>query len=333
MLAVKIHNLFSQADVMNITSADLPVFATEGYLKSKSSLFGWLVSDSFILPYIIDRRLVFKRLVFTSSPINIHGENSLDEALFLQEAIKKLKEENICDFISKAQSNSVFKNVPNGLNTVPWGTYVLDLHQSKEQLISNYHKKHRNVIKKAEKSGVSVVFDDSIDVIYYNIKQTLDRQKSPYFPSIDFLNKLHKNIPNNVLFASAYYEGKLQGTAVVLFDSNCGYYLYGGSIPKPLTGSVNYLQHCIILHLQNLGVTKYDFVGARIHVQPNSKFEGIQRFKSRFGCNLVEGYAFNVIFSPVKFKLFNIAVKLYLKFKGIKYCDPIEQLIKESKIK
>lgn len=330
MSSIIINNLTKQVDVSKITGIELPVFATEGYLKAKSKNFGWLVSESFILPYIIDEKLIFKRLIFTSTPISLLDVSGVQEALFMAEVINFLKNNKFCDFIGKAQSNCVFKNVPENVNTVPWGSYFLDLTLLETDIVSGYHKKHRNVIKKAEKEGALVVFNDSIDVIYNNIKATLERQNSPYFPSLSFITNLKNNLPNNLLLASVYQGDVLQGTAIVLFDGECGYYLYGGSAAKPATGSVNYLQHRIMLHLKSLGLSKYDFVGARMNVEPGSKFEGIQRFKSRFGCQLDSGYAFNVVFSPVKFKMYNFAVKSFLRIKGIEYIDPIVQLNNEA---
>lgn len=55
--------------------------------------------------------------------------------------------------------------------------------------------------------------------------------------------------------------------------------------------------------------------------------EGIQRFKSRFGATLTEGYAFRVVFSPYKFIVFQLMIRLYFVLKGWKkYMDPIDQL-------
>ena len=330
MSKIKVRNVSNQAEVISKLGRELPVFSKEDYLKAKSSIYGWLISDVFILPYIIDKKIIFKRLIFTSTPINFAGNENEDEAMFLRAVIIYLEENKLCDFVGKAQSNCVFKKVPKEINTVPWGSYILNLQQSESELIDGYHKKNRNVIRKAEKEGVKVVFSDSINTVHGNIKETLKRQNSPYFPSLSFLKNLQRDIPDNLLLAAVYKDNSLQGTAVVLYDDKCGYYLYGGSSPQPFTGSVNFLQHCIILHLKSLGLSNYDFVGARLRVEPGSKFEGIQRFKSRFGSELDEGYAFNVIFSTVKFKLYNFAVKSYFFFKGMKYSDPIAQLVEEE---
>ena len=71
--------------------------------------------------------------------------------------------------------------------------------------------------------------------------------------------------------------------------------MYGGSVEKPYSGSLNLLQFEAMKFLQSRGVREYDLVGARIKVEQGSKYEGIQRFKSRFGARLVQGYAFRTI--------------------------------------
>lgn len=38
---------------------------TKNYLKIKSTKYGWLVNDKFILPFFIDKHLIFKRMLFT----------------------------------------------------------------------------------------------------------------------------------------------------------------------------------------------------------------------------------------------------------------------------
>jgi hypothetical protein len=67
-------------------------------------------------------------------------------------------------------------------------------------------------------------------------------------------------------------------------------------------------------------------MGARSCVEKGSKFEAIQKFKSRFGMHLKKGYAFRVVIHPLKFFLFNITVKSYFKLKGSSYVDPIDSI-------
>ncbi len=308
----------------------MPVLGSEEYLKIKSPVYGWIVDENFILPFFLDKRLVFTRMVFTNEPIakkdNLTIEN---EKKILNEMVEFVRKQKICDFIYKAQSNVVFNTCPEGAECVEWGTYLKDIQMNDEELLMSFHSKHRNVIRKALKEGVEIKVTDNVDVIYENIKETLKRQNSIHYPSKDYLKKLAA-LKENALFLTAEYKRKIQGSAVIIYDKNRAYYMYGGSIQRPLTGSVNLLQYEAMKILRDKGVKKYDFVGARINPPKNSKYEGIQRFKQRFGAELKEGYAFRYVYKPFKFKMFNLISKLYLKSKGYDYIDPIDS-IKGSK--
>ena len=56
--------------------------------------------------------------------------------------------------------------------------------------------------------------------------------------------------------------------------------------------------------MKERGVKYYDFVGARINPDEGSKYEGIQRFKSRFGGELKKGYLWKMPLNKFKYKLF-----------------------------
>ena len=307
-------------------NCDLPILGSEKYLKIKSNNYGWLVDENFILPFFIDKRLIFTRMVFTYGLIS--EKNNLtkeDEKIFLNKMIKFLKKQNICDFIYKAQSNVIFDICPDGADCVKWGSYIKNIELDDEKLLMSFHSKHRNVIRKAIKENVKVKITDNVDLIYKNIKETLKRQNSIHYPSKEYLQKL-SDLKNNTLFLIAEYNNNIQGSAVIIYDTQKAYYMYGGSIQRPLTGSVNLLQYEAMKILRDKGVKEYDFVGARINPPKNSKYEGIQRFKQRFGSELKEGYTFRYVFHPLKFKLFNIISSLYLRTKGYKYIDPIDSI-------
>ena len=57
-------------------------------------------------------------------------------------------------------------------------------------------------------------------------------------------------------------------------------------------------------------VRKYSFVGCRIQEDADSKYHGIQRFKQRFGGELIVGKMFKVILNPGKYRLFQILQKM-----------------------
>jgi hypothetical protein len=304
------------------------VFASEEYLSAQSSKYGWLVSDGFVLPFYLENILIFRRLIFTSAPICRSDQPPKLSAMqdFLDSAVSALDRNRLCDFISKPQSNAVFQVAPKRAVYCHWGTYETRIDRSDDVLLKSFHSKHRNVINKAKRDGVIVKSILDLRVVQQNIRETLLRQRLPFFPSLTFIQRLCARLPGQILTLGAFHNGQLQGVALVPFDAERGYYLYGGSIENPYGGSLNLLQFEVMRRLRDKGVLFYDFVGARINVEEGSKYEGIQRFKLRFGADLQKGFAFRVVFSPFKFALFSFLVKVYFALRGLSYVDPIDKL-------
>lgn len=307
-----------------LPKSDLSILATEAYLRIKAKDYGWFCNENYIMPFFIDTKLhFFNRLVITYGPIQVIGGKE-DEKGFLNDVCYYLDTHRVCDHIAKPQANVVFNNYPDKAEVIPWGSYIVDLSLSDDDLLASFHVKHRNVIRKAIKDGVVIENNATIEDVSHWIKETLSRQKV-HAPSLGYYKKLKENIPNNVGFYIAKLNDKIEGCAVIVYDENCGYYMYGGSCSKPHTGSLNYLQYEIMRDLKMKGVKKYDLVGARIVYNENSKYAGIQRFKSRFASDEVTGYSFRYIVNPFKFRLFSIAVRFYGLLSGFRYTDTIEQ--------
>ena len=134
------------------------------------------------------------------------------------------------------------------------------------------------------------------------------------------------NSPNfNIICAVSLKNNIIQGGALIPWNKNCGYYLYGGSINKPHAGSMNHLQWEIILKLKHLEVSHYDFVGARLNPKKGSKLEGIQRFKSRFGSELSLSYLWKYDYN--KFKKLLYTTSFFLKSRKFQK-DIVDEEIK-----
>jgi len=54
----------------------------------------------------------------------------------------------------------------------------------------------------------------------------------------------------------------------------------------------------------------YDFVGVRIEPETGSKQEGLKNYKERFGGRLVRGYMWKYSIRPIKFLMYNMAVRI-----------------------
>jgi hypothetical protein len=300
----------------------LPIFATKEFLQTKSSNFGWFVNDDFILPFYIDKRAIFSKLVFTTQSIVL--DTNCNEKKFLDEVVKKSKDLNV-DYISQPLANSLFQSIPTNSKYIEWGSYIIDLSKSEDEILKSMHSKHRNVIRKAKKDGVIVEENKDTQTIFDNIKETMIRQNRAY-PS---MRELEKMKPFSKFYV-AIKDNIVQGCAVLPYNKYGSLYLYGGSISKPYTGSLNLMHYQAMCNLKKEGVKQYDFMGARANVEKNSKLEGIQRFKSRFGGDLRRGYLWKYELNPLKVKLIYTLQTIKAKINNKEYLgDAIDQ---ESKV-
>jgi lipid II:glycine glycyltransferase (peptidoglycan interpeptide bridge formation enzyme) len=232
-----------------------------------------------------------------------------DEKSFLNSAVDYFRSKG-ADMIIPATTNTIFRTYPDGAVAAPYGSYVVDLTQSEETLWNNLHSKHRNVIRNAAKKGVEVRSGlEYMDSAYELVRDTLKRSKLGFI-SFEAFKRFVLGLSENVKIFVADHEGIAQGCAVVPFSNYCAYYLYGGSIPKPLTGATNLLQWEAIRLFRRCGIKRYDFVGVRINPERESKQEGLMTFKQRFGGRLFEGYMWKYCLHPVKYGAYSMAVRL-----------------------
>jgi hypothetical protein len=304
----------------------LSICASEGYLSSYSDDYGWLSDQdsNLFIPFRVRERLSFRELVFEcdvdsfieSSPVSVEEKRE-----FLKDAVRYAREVMKIDNIAQPPSHAVFQVAPVNSISVPFGSYRIDLSQSSDDMWNNVHSKHKNVIRKSEKSGVVVKSGiEHLDVAAELVSETLKRSglKSHY------AERLSKKLSDHIAAYICEHDGKLQGSAIFLFSKKGALYMWGGSIDSPFTGAVNFLHWNAIRDFKNMGVKCYDFVGARINPVPGSKTEGLQRFKSRFGASLYQGYLWKY---PMSWKCgcYSILRKYYLRMNGRSADDVIDQ--------
>jgi lipid II:glycine glycyltransferase (peptidoglycan interpeptide bridge formation enzyme) len=83
--------------------------------------------------------------------------------------------------------------------------------------------------------------------------------------------------------------------------------------------------------MKTKGVKEYDFVGARLSDITNTKLEGIQNFKKRFGSELVKGYLWKLDIDKTKCKTYDSLLKIKCKLKGTKFPkDIIDQELSKA---
>lgn len=312
----------------SLIKCKLPIIATPEYFKILAAHdYGYILDGKFVLPYYIKKKSFFTYMFFTTGVLSNDFISKCDEEFFLTSMIHFVKSEKIADFILMNHVTALFKYSPVGSKSCNFGSYVIDLSLSENILFNNLHTKHRNVIKKAMKDGISIFHGmEYKDVCIQLIQDTMLRQGiTP--PSADYYSRIGDSLKKYCDYWIALdINGNPQGSAILVWSEGAfAYYLFGGSCKNPHTGAINLLQWEAILKMKERGVLKYDFVGARISPEAGSKYEGIQRFKSRFGGELIQGYLWKMPLNNIKYNLYVFMVSIRNILRGRRIKDIIDQ--------
>ena len=313
---------------------ELPFFAQEKYLSSKSPEYGWFNSENFLLPFKIYKTYIFKRIIFTTGVIQKKIMNLDEEKNFLNDVISHIKKHNLCDFIHKPHPAAIFNTYPKNSNPFKWASYVLKIESCLDSMIDKMaSSSQRRNARKAIKEGVKVELTDNAEEVYNLCNDTLLRQKIQL--SIDkneFMTQFEKFHPHNMLMFKATYNNKTEGAIVIFKDKNNAYAEYSGSIPQPRYGLMKVLDLYALKYLaDNHNIKTFDLIGAIPDIKEDSKEARFQKSKRDLGAELKKGYQFSLIINPFKYMLFNFLLKTNFKLKGIEYEDPIERSKRLSK--
>ncbi len=294
----------------------LSIYASESFLKAVGDEYGWIggIDDSgklrCVLPYTVIRKAIFRMVRFRVETIPLGEEIEVEkERLFLNSAVEFFRSTG-ADMIIPATTNTIFRTYPDGAVVAPYGTYIIDLSLPEKILWSNLSASHRRKVRLAMKQGVQIRSGmEHIEIAYTLVWNTFKRSAIP-FMNYDAFKCMVSGLDENVKIFVADYQSVVQGCVVIPYSSHSAYYVYGGSIPEPITGAMNLLHWEAIRQFRALGVKRYDFVGVRINPEKGSKQEGLKMFKQRFGGQLVQGYMWKYSLHWLKFSAYSLAVRL-----------------------
>lgn len=295
---------------------DLSIYASEKFLKTVGDEYGWIGGFDAsgylrcILPYTIIKKAIFRMARFRVETIPLGEELALDEEkIFLNKTVELLRSIG-ADMIIPATTNTIFRTYPDGAIAAPYGTYIIDLTQPKDNIFRSFSSSHRRKVRLAKKKDIQIKNGlGHCETAYTLIRDTFKRSSIPFMDYRDF-NRMVKNLGENVKILIAEHKGRVQGCVVIPFSKHSAYYVYGGSIPEPITGATNLLHWEAIQQFRELGVKRYDFVGVRINPEGGSKQEGLKIFKERFGGKFLQGYIWKYSIKPMKFAVYSVAVRL-----------------------
>lgn len=307
------------------------VYYSKGYeniRKNHGDYPVFFFNDTFLWVVFVNKKLIFVNALLPTEPVKIRDGKNGDLKKFLNEASRIMKEKLKLHWIGPVQNQAIFESKPDECVAIPFGNFVVDLSLDEEQLWNNVHSKHRNVIRKAEKDGLTLRSGNTIDMIdEYLVMDALTwarSNKKSY--TKDAVLELIQNCRENITIYIVDKSGVNQGGAIFFYNKVMSYYLYGASIDKPSPGAMNFLHWNAMLDMKKTGVKNYSFVGCRINEDYDSKYHTIQRFKERFGGELIEGYMFKCIYNRNMYMLFRLLKNIK---SGNKFNTPMDIIDQE----
>ena len=293
------------------------------YTQARHEKIYYLWDNRYILSIRVKKVFIFRSGLLDSEPFSLTSDNFLNyEKAFMNRCCEYIKKNNLLDWI-QSEISANFLVYPNKAVVYGAGNYILDIeNHTEEELFEKLHSKNRNMVRRGQREGVTVLRKG--DNLIHDYKQVEDQvwARNKQAPrSMEYYNKISEYMPNTSSCAVAYKDDIPEAGAIFLYTKAMGYYHHGASKTKPTPGAHNYLIWDEILYLKSLGVRKICFVGYRREKEAclNSKALGIQKFKERFGGDVLLTYSFKYEFNRTKYKLYRIANWIINKEK-IKDC-------------
>lgn len=294
----------------------LSIYASESFLKAVGDEYGWLggMDDSgklrCVLPYTVIRKAIFRMVRFRVETIPMgEGFDVEEERSFLNSTIEYFRSIG-ADMIIPASTNTIFRTYPDGADAAPYGSYIIDLRQPEDILWKNINRKYRQNINTALKNGVTIRSGiEYLDATYKSVRDTFKRSKLPFMNHESF-KRFVLGLGENGKIMVVDYQGVAQSHVVFGFSNYCAYAIYAGNIANLHQGANKLIYWEAIRLFKQLGVTRYDFVGARIDPEKGSKQEEINSFKKRYGAELIQGYMWKYSLHPLKYRLYCLAARL-----------------------
>ena len=291
------------------------IYFSEAYIKSYETVDitaeAFVYTDnnrnSFIFPYLRQDIKDFNKLWDFETPYGYGGPiSSTNDTTFLEKVWKQFiayaKESKcIAGFI---RFDPIAKNIElmedsSFATFFDRHTVAIDLTLSPEDIFSKeIHSKHRNVIRKAEKSGLEFVIDRNFE--YFNdfisiYTATMDRLDADEFYYFDraYYKKIIDGLKKNSFLSVVLLNGEVISIAMIMFDDLYGHYHLAGSKKEFLKYSPNnFLLYKTALYLKKLGKVQFHIGGGTSSDESNSLF----KFKKRFSKSLQDFYIGKKVF-------------------------------------
>lgn len=167
-------------------------------------------------------------------------------------------------------------------------TWVLDLEQPEEQILSGMRKNTRYSIRKAEKDEVKIVKSTDIKDLkaFYEVYEDTVKRQQWHAYNYDYLAKEFEifNKDNQIKIYLAEYNGKIIAASLFIYYGKEVYYHHSGSLTEYRKIPASYLiQWESISDAKKLDYKTYNFFGIAREDDVDHPWYGLTFFKKGFG--------------------------------------------------
>ena len=283
----------------------------ERYLTRKHKLPIYIYSDDYCALFVKSRIYVFRYVDLPVEYLALTHTPTTTPQAFLDACLVVINQQFHVHWTNPPSSAAVFAAYPSRGMRIPFGSHIIDLTASEDTLWVNVHSKHRNAIRRAEKGGV-VIKAGGMELLhdYLLLDQETWERSGRESRGKPFFADLLDAMGDACIVFVAYKDAVPQGGALFLYSPAMCYYMFGASADQPKPGAMNLLHWYAMLNMRNRSVKRYSFVGCRINEDEESKYHNLQRFKSRFSGELVQGYMFKVVLNRSMYGLFRLLLRI-----------------------
>jgi lipid II:glycine glycyltransferase (peptidoglycan interpeptide bridge formation enzyme) len=166
----------------------------------------------------------------------------------------------------------------------PEKTWVLDITQSEEEILTGMDKKHRSDLKRGIKKGATIAQGNdkkNLDIFWDLHTETVKRQG--FVPFSQKSTEIELEVfGKNVVIFNGSVEGQYFSSAIMLFDRDQAYYHQGASVSSKIPVS-NVVLWEALCEAKKRGCKIFNFWGVSDKNNPKHPWSGLSRFKRKFG--------------------------------------------------
>lgn len=293
---------------------DMPVFMSPAWLRSQSTEFGWFEARPtadlrLTVPFVGRRKVGVRWLqfhwgVWSTAPTDIDTERS-----FLEAVVARARAEGYAA-IAQPATMALFRTAPTGALVAPFGTVIIDLSSSEDDLWAGIRSRNRTVTRKARAVGVATEWGAHLAREAHGLCARTMARSGLGFPSLEQFEALVAALGEHVDVGVAYVGGEAQACVVNPWSAYGAHCLFAGSIERPASGATTLLQWEAMTRARASGARRYDLVGVRLDPEPGSKHAGMRQFKTGLGGEVVEGCLWKMPLSSWRSSLLVMARRL-----------------------